>query len=130
MNTKITLAISILMLLFGSNVFARHETSASGPDNKKEILLKKVIKDKRDKSGFPYVEAWIAAQNAIVEASELKETSLYILNVDGVIMYEGTHYFGMMPETFAIDIPLMPGKYYIVIDSPYLYAEGVFEIRK
>lgn len=44
MNTKITLAISILMLLFGSNVFAQHETSASGHDNKKEILLKKSLR--------------------------------------------------------------------------------------
>ena len=40
-----------------------------------------------------------------------------------------SHYFGITPETCTVDVPSLPGKYWLIIDSPALYAEGPFLIN-
>ena len=40
-----------------------------------------------------------------------------------------SHYFGITPETCTVDVPSLSGKYWLVIDSPALYAEGAFLIN-
>ena len=80
---------------------------------------------------FAEVEAWYdsSSMTVTVEGSELKDTFIYIMSPDGLIFAQTSHYFGITPETCTIDAPSLPGKYWLVIDSPALYAEGVFLIN-
>ena len=80
---------------------------------------------------FAEVEAWYdrGTMTVTVEGCELKDTFIYIMSPDGLIFAQTSHYFGITPETCTIDAPSLPGKYWHIIDSPALYAEGVFLIN-
>lgn len=99
---------------------------------KEEIPLKYVKYTGEDRSLSSEIEVWLDKQsmNLILTGYQLKDADIYVLTKDGAVIYQSSYYFGMIPETYDIDAPSFPGKYYIVIDSPVLYAEGVFEIRK
>ena len=77
------------------------------------------------------VEAWYdsSSMTVTVEGCELKDTFIYIMSPDGLVLAQTSHYFGFTPETCTVDVPSLPGKYWLVIDSPALYAEGPFLIN-
>ena len=84
-----------------------------------------------DKSLFAEVEAWYdsGSMTVTVEGCELKDTFIYIMSPDGLIFAQTSCYFGITPGTCTIDAPSLSGKYWLVIDSPTLYAEGAFLIN-
>ena len=84
-----------------------------------------------DKSLFADVEAWYdsSSMTVTVGGCELKDTFIYIMSQDGLVLAQTSHYFGITPETCTVDVPSLPGKYWLVIDSPALYAEGPFLIN-
>lgn len=98
--------------------------------NRDEVKLVEQTIISVDRSAIPVVNVKYDQSVVSIEGSELKDAEIYLLDFSGVIVHHSTHYFGMMPDTYNIDAPSFPGKYYIVIDSPVLYAEGMFEIRK
>ena len=105
---------------------------AIAEDDALEIKLQKTkpIKIKRSLD-FAEVEAWYdsGSMTVTVEGRELKDTFIYIMSPDGLIFAQTSHYFGFTPETCTVDVPSLPGKYWLVIDSPALYAEGPFLIN-
>ena len=105
---------------------------AIAEDDALEIKLQKTkpIKIKRSLD-FAEVEAWYdsGSMTVTVEGRELKDTFIYIMSPDGLIFAQTSHYFGITPETCTVDVPSLPGKYWLVIDSPALYAEGPFLIN-
>jgi len=119
-----------LFSTFTLNVWA--DGDADEMASKEEITLNKVKHTEEDRILFSEIEVWFdqSSLNLILEGEELKDADIYILTESGIIVHHSTHYFGMIPDTYNIDAPSFPGKYYIVIDSPVLYAEGMFEIRK
>lgn len=98
--------------------------------NRDEVKLVEQTIISVDRSAIPVVNVKYDQSVVSIEGSELKDAEIYLLDFSGVIVHHSTHYFGMMPDTYNIDAPSFPGKYYIVIDSPVLYVEGMFEIRK
>ena len=80
---------------------------------------------------FAEVEAWYdsSSMTVTVEGCELKDTFIYIMSPDGLIFAQTSCYFGITPGTCTIDAPSLSGKYWLVIDSPALYAEGAFLIN-
>lgn len=98
--------------------------------NRDEVKLVEQTIISVDRSAIPMVNVKYDQSVVSIEGSELKDAEIYLLDFSGVIVHHSTHYFGMIPDTYNIDAPSFPGKYYIVIDSPVLYAEGMFEIRK
>lgn len=98
--------------------------------NRDEVKLVEQTIISVDRSAIPVVNVKYDQSVVSIEGSELKDAEIYLLDFSGVIVHHSTHYFGMIPDTYNIDAPSFPGKYYIVIDSPVLYAEGMFEIRK
>ena len=96
------------------------------------VVLTPLLDNKGDdKSLFADVEAWYdsGSMTVTVEGCELKDTFIYIMSQDGLVLAQTSHYFGITPETCTVDVPSLPGKYWLVIDSPALYAEGPFLIN-
>lgn len=127
MNKLIKLISTLIVL----NVATSHFLLAQTPDepNKNEVRLVEQTIIKEDRSVSPYLKVEYNNSVVSIEGSELKYTNIFILTLQGMVMSQDCHYFGMIPDTYNMEAPSFPGKYYIVIDSPVLYAEGVFEIN-
>ena len=118
------------------NPDCRHRLRSPRPDRysigeKNEIKLNPYKGKGDDKSLFADVEAWYdsSSMTVTVKGCELKDTFIYIMSPDGLVLAQTSHYFGITPETCTIEVPSLPGKYWLVIDSPALYAEGPFLIN-
>ena len=97
-----------------------------------KLIYKKTNPTKIHRSpDFAEVEAWYdsSSMTVTVEGCELKDTFIYIMSPDGLIFAQTSCYFGITPGTCTIDAPSLSGKYWLVIDSPTLYAEGAFLIN-
>ena len=131
MRKTIILILATLIAASGSEALAQTGNFSSSTGEKKEIKLNPYKGKGDDKSLFADVEAWYdsGSMTVTVEGSELKDTFIYIMSPDGLIFAQTSHYFGITPETCTIDAPSLPGKYWLVIDSPNLYAEGPFLIN-
>lgn len=57
-----------------------------------------------------------------------KETSVYIVNTKGDEISCDSFDSEMTPY-YMVDVPQTPGTYYIIVDSPVLYAEGAFVVE-
>lgn len=125
---KSILAI-LLFSAFTPNLYADEKVNDEAL--KKEIPLKYVKYTGEDRSLSSEIEVWLDKQsmNLILTGYQLKDVDIYVLTKDGAVIYQSSYYFGMIPDTYNMEAPSFPGKYYIVIDSPVLYAEGVFEIK-
>lgn len=132
MRKTIILILATLIAASGSEALAQTGNFSSTSGEKKEIKLNPVKKGKGDdKSLFAEVEAWYdsSSMTVTVEGCELKDTFIYIMSPDGLIFAQTSCYFGITPGTCTIDAPSLSGKYWLVIDSPTLYAEGAFLIN-
>ena len=132
MRKTIILILATLIAASGSEALAQTGNFSSTSGEKNEIKLNPVKKGKGDdKSLFAEVEAWYdsGSMTVTVEGCELKDTFIYIMSPDGLIFAQTSCYFGITPGTCTIDAPSLSGKYWLVIDSPALYAEGVFLIN-
>lgn len=120
--------IAVLLAAISADCAALAQTDSGVHRNDVKLVEHTVIAV--DRSAFPSVNVQYNEVSVYVEGSELKDANIYLLNFNGVIVHQSIHYFGIMPDTYIIDAPSFPGKYYIIIDSPVLYAEGMFEVRK
>lgn len=132
MKKTIILILATLIAATGYEALAQTGNFSSSTGEKNEIKLNPFNKDKGDdRSLFADVEAWYdsSSMTVTVEGCELKDTFIYIMSPDGLVLAQTSHYFGITPETCTIEVPSLPGKYWFVIDSPALYAEGPFLIN-
>ena len=132
MRKTIILILATLIAASGSEALAQTGNFSSTSGEKKEIkLIPRNKTNGKDKSLFADVEAWYdsGSMTVTVEGCELKDTFIYIMSPDGLIFAQTSCYFGITPGTCTIDAPSLSGKYWLVIDSPALYAEGVFLIN-
>ena len=94
-----------------------------------EIILDKG-KDptkKKTRDLMPDVTARVNAQAGTIDLELYKtgETTVYIINSRNEVVSEDCFYSGSyLPASVAL--PLTPGRYWIVIDADYIYAEGIF----
>lgn len=132
MRKTIILILATLIAASGSEALAQTGNFSSTSSEKKEIkLIPRNKTNGKDKSLFADVEAWYdsCSMTVTVEGCELKDTFIYIMSPDGLIFAQTSCYFGITPGTCTIDAPSLSGKYWLVIDSPALYAEGAFLIN-
>ncbi len=132
MRKTIILILATLIAASGSEALAQTGNFSSTSGEKKEIkLIPRNKTNGKDKSLFADVEAWYdsSSMTVTVEGCELKDTFIYIMSPDGLIFAQTSCYFGITPGTCTIDAPSLSGKYWLVIDSPTLYAEGAFLIN-
>lgn len=132
MRKTIILILATLIAASGSEALAQTGNFSSTSGEKKEIkLIPRNKTNGKDKSLFADVEAWYdsGSMTVTVEGCELKDTFIYIMSPDGLIFAQTSCYFGITPGTCTIDAPSLSGKYWLVIDSPTLYAEGAFLIN-
>ena len=132
MRKTIILILATLIAASGSEALAQTGNFSSTSGEKKEIkLIPRNKTNGKDKSLFAEVEAWYdsSSMTVTVEGCELKDTFIYIMSPDGLIFAQTSCYFGITPGTCTIDAPSLSGKYWLVIDSPTLYAEGAFLIN-
>ena len=118
---KSILAI-LLFSAFTPNLYADEKVNDEAL--KKEIPLKYVKYTGEDRSLSSEIEVWLDKQsmNLILTGYQLKDVDIYVLTKDGAVIYQSSYYFGMIPDTYNMEAPSFPGKYYIVIDSPVLYG--------
>lgn len=82
---------------------------------------------KKDRDLMPDVTARVNIQAGTIdlELYETGETTVYIINSRNEVVSEDCFYSdSYLPASVAL--PLTPGRYWIVIDADYIYAEGVF----
>ena len=122
---KLLIPVLILGALVSYDAIAK-----DGRRAKKRIILTTVLKD-RDKivnrDFGPDADATYYPDTDIIELAceGTKETSVYIVNSKGEEISYDSFDAGMNPY-YMMDVPQTPGTYYIIIDSPVLYAEGAF----
>lgn len=76
---------------------------------------------------MPDVNARVNIQAGTIDLDlyETGETTVYIVDSHNEVVSEDYFYSGSyLPASVAL--PLTPGRYWIVIDADYIYAEGVF----
>lgn len=103
----------------------------SNREGKKKLTLTIIYKLPHPQRG---IEANIkAAYDLDIDAIELmcdgtKETSVYIVDSKGEeLSYDSFN--SEMTSYYMVDVPQTPGTYYIIVDSPVLYAEGAFVVE-
>ena len=125
---KLLIPVLILGALVSYDAIAK-----DGRRAKKRIILTTVLKD-RDKivnrDFGPDADATYYPDTDIIELAceGTKETSVYIVNSKGEEISYDSFDAGMNPY-YMMDVPQTPGTYYIIIDSPVLYAEGAFVVE-
>lgn len=100
--------------------------------DRSEINLSEEQNTGRDKSiSIVSIEAWIDNTNNQISivGSGLKDTYIYILDASGNAVEVSTAYFGDMKEEHLLSSPTSPGRYWLIIDSPVIYAEGTFLVQ-
>lgn len=106
----------------------------SGSEEKKYkqmIIIQKIYKTQHTvRDNIINVNAVYYPDADIIELAcdGTKETSVYIVNSNGEEISYDSFDAGMNPY-YMVDVPQTPGAYYIVIDSPVLYAEGAFVVE-
>ena len=109
--------------------FAQSNTTSN--KEKDEIDLTEVS-NRRDRStGFASVDAFIHREVGLITVvgCELGDADIYILDEIGNMCCTGSSYFGGIESEFSMEIPQWPGRYWLIIDSKVLYAEGTFLIN-
>lgn len=127
---KYFIAVSILMTLC---IPFLHAEDISAPEKDRiEIELRKEQNTGRDKSvSIVSVDAWIdnlSGQISIV-ASGLKDAYIYVYDANSNPVASGTAYFGEIESEYQLSAPVLPGRYWLIIDSPIIYAEGTFQVK-
>lgn len=125
---KLLIPVLILGALVSYDAIAK-----DGRHAKKRIILTTILKDQDkivNRDFGPDADATYYPDTDIIELAceGTKETSVYIVNSKGEEISYDSFDAGMTPY-YMVDVPQVPGTYYIVIDSPILYAEGAFVVE-
>lgn len=137
-NLSIKYAMKHLLILLTifcsfSLSYADNKTTAETSneiENKKVIILRKSIKHQIDRSSSPEAEACYDNMTKTIQlyCSGLKETAIYILSSSGDVTYSDFLDCDI-PQFLTLDAPCITGDYYLIINSPVMYAEGIFTVR-
>ena len=106
--------------------------SAMADDNSKEKPIQLII-DEINSQSDRIITYHLAAfylediQKISVEMEGLGDSTIYIIDSYGRVLDYCTYIQG--DTCLSLGVPCMPGYYYLVIDSPRLYAEGIFEVK-
>lgn len=119
----------ILMLMLGAPLAP--DASAKNDDSeKKEISFRTVKKGGDDRLLGQEIKGFYCPRINLVELTcyGTKETVVYIVSARGEEISNSSFDSSISPYNI-FDVPQRPGTYYIVIDSPVLYAEGMFLVE-
>lgn len=119
----------IVFLILGLSVVAI--ASDALDKSKRKINLKEHLHDYRiDRDVFASVSAWYDAEADVVELEcyDIKNADVYIVNTYGDIVSSGS-FDSTFNSYYVLDVPEQAGIYWLVIDSPVLYGEGIFEVK-
>lgn len=119
----------LIPILFVSIFIAPDSAAVNDRKGKKVHLSTTVNRHGFERSLLPNVEVCYFADISTIELTchETKETTVYILTSDGEEFSCDTFCSDMTPY-YSIEAPDTPGTYWIVIDSPVIYGEGVFVV--
>lgn len=125
---KLLIPVLILGALVSYDAIAKN-----GRHAKKRIILTTILKNPEqiiDRTFGPDADATYYPDTDIIELAcgGTKETSVYIVDSKGEEISYDSFDAGMNPY-YMVDVPQTPGTYYIIIDSPVLYAEGAFVVE-
>lgn len=129
MKNKVPFIFSLLFIFFSlydTNAIADSKTTririeiSQNPQSLKPI--------RRD--AFVSVSAWYDAEADVVELEcyDIKNADVYIVNTYGDIVSSGS-FDSTFNSYYVLDVPEQAGIYWLVIDSPVLYGEGMFEVK-
>lgn len=124
--------LSIFLICSYLSFCGQAEEITSFDKDRSEIKLREKQNTGRDKAiSIVFIEAWIDNTNdqISVVGSGLKDTFIYILDTSGNAVEVSTAYFGDMKEEHLLTSPALPGRYWLIIDSPVVYAEGTFLVQ-
>ena len=129
MKHLVTLLTAIV--LFINLCLCSFAASTEKSRNKKKIILthqKHFSNEHRD--NFCFADATYDPDMGTVELAchETKETAVYIIDPSGQTVSYDTFDSSSSPF-LIIDVPVRPGNYTLVIDSPVYYAEGTFSVE-
>ncbi len=108
-------------------------TSTAGEPPKdggtKEVILNKdrINRPKKDRQFGADVSAYVDSQIGTLEVYlyDTGETNIYILDSRNEVVTEESYNSDFFPVA-RLSLPELSGRYWVVIDSYYIYAEGVF----
>ncbi len=124
---------TLFILLFSCSTCIAANICNDDDEVSKEIYLAyKENTFERDRSiSFYSIEAWLNSyeSNILIYVSGTKNTQFYIFNIYGDIINSSSSYCGDIETSIQLDVPDVKGKYFLVIESPIIYAEGTFFIN-
>lgn len=122
--------LKILIPILFISIFIAPDSVAINDRKGKKVSITSVIRrGGGDRTISPDVKVYYFQDEDRLEliCHETKETSVYILTSDGEEFSCDTFCSDMTPY-YSIEAPDTPGTYWIVIDSPVIYGEGVFVV--
>lgn len=122
---KLFLSIFIVGIIMSQTVSAQNERN-----EKKRITLKTMTKCiVTDRSFDADIKAYFCPETRMIEiiCFDTKEITIYIVDSEGEEIFYESHISDIMP--YYLDIPQATGIYWLIIDSPVLYGEGMFEVK-
>lgn len=127
---KKALRFLILLLILGAPLIC--ESAAQNENTtKKEILFHTIRKDTNpDRLLGKEIEAFYYPYFNLVELTciDTKETCVYIVSTKGEEILNVSFDSSISPYN-TLNVPRKHGTYYIVVDTPVLYAEGMFQVE-
>ncbi len=119
----------IVFLILGMSVVA---IASDGYEKlKKQINIREHLQgNKTYRDVFVSVSAWYDAEADVVELEcyDIKNADVYIVNTYGDIVSSGS-FDSTFNSYYVLDVPEQAGIYWLIIDSPVLYGEGIFEVK-
>ena len=131
MKTTLIRVFTIALAMMFCIGWTAYGNNTSDRKMKRKIILIMKSKDKHiQRDIFADADATYYPDADIIELAcdGTKETSVYIVDSKGEEISYDSFDAGMNPY-YMVDVPQTPGTYYIVIDSPVLYAEGAFVVE-
>ncbi|MBR5857026.1 MAG: hypothetical protein IKY70_07120 [Bacteroidales bacterium] len=125
--------LAAFMSLIASLIYAGNGGANDGNDEKSEIDLTITNPPIGNNNGnersivTPYLNAYLFETSGIVEVElfGLGETHITVFNSLGQIVASDVA-MANIPTVITLDLPSASGAYYIIIDSPEIYAQGWF----
>ncbi len=124
-------AIFLTIAVFLSAAFFYSDSYGKSERNRK--IIKTIINKNPhsassvDRSLFSDVKAYLCNETRTIELEfcEVRQGEIYVTDTGGQIII----YDSITSSEQILDAPSAKGTYYLIIDSPELYAEGLFTVE-
>lgn len=120
-------AIFLTIAVFLSAAFFYSDSYGKSERNRKIINKNPHSASSVDRSLFSDVKAYLCNETRTIELEfyEVRQGEIYITDTGGQIII----YDSITSSEQILDAPSAKGTYYLIIDSPELYAEGLFTVE-